>query len=267
MIKKTKFNVLLPSLILLLSMYPNNVTGQDLSEYKKDMVVHKGDTLPYRILLPLNYNPNVKYPLILFLHGSGERGNDNNLQLTHGADLFLKESVRQEYPAVIVFPQLAKDHQWTYLVSDQESSPGELIYPIKKTKVKHQELLKVLIKTLKKNFNLDKNRFYVGGLSLGGMGTFEIVNQNPKMFAAAFPICGGANPEIATRINKPSWWIFHGVDDVVVPARYSQQMYDALIQVGADVKLSMYPGVNHDSWTNAFAEPDLLKWLFSKSLK
>ena len=87
-----------------------------------------------------------------------------------------------------------------------------------------------------------------------------------KLFAAAFAICGGANPKIAERISDTSWWIFHGEEDNVVPAKYSQQMYDALIEEDADVKLTMYPDVNHDSWTNAFAEPELLKWLFSKSL-
>lgn len=244
----------------------NKVLSQDLSMYKKDVFTSKKGNLPYRILLPKNYNPNVKYPLILFLHGSGERGNDNELQLTHGADLFLKASVRRDYPAVVVFPQLANDHFWSSFESDRNANPRTFVYPEKPKKVTHQELLKGLIKDLKKQFSLDANRLYVGGLSLGGMGTFEIVYNNPNVFAAAFPICGGANPKIAKNISDPSWWIFHGADDVVVKAAYSQQMYDALKAENADAKITIYPNVNHDSWTNAFAEPDLLKWLFSKSL-
>ena len=252
-------------LLIMTAISFNPINGQDLSEYKADMLTQKNDTLPYRILLPKNYNPNVKYPLIIFLHGSGERGKDNNLQLTHGADLFLKASVRQDYPAVVVFPQLADDHLWSSF-EGSTSADTNFSYPEKPGKVKHQELLKALLKKLQKQFSLDSTRFYVGGLSLGGMGTFEIVYNNPKTFAAAFPICGGANPKIAKRLGKPSWWIFHGADDVVVPAKYSQQMFDALKAENVDVKLSIYPDVNHDSWTNAFAEPDLLKWLFSKSL-
>lgn len=266
MIKKLLFRILSLSLLILSITFSNNLQAQDMSEFKKDMLIVKGDTLPYRILLPKNYNPNVKYPLILFLHGSGERGNDNTLQLTHGGTLFLKESIRREYPAVVVFPQLAKNHYWSSFESNNTNTSRSFAYPEKPKKVKHQELLKSLIKKLKKEFSLDNDRFYVGGLSLGGMGTFEIIYNNPKLFAAAFPICGGANPKIAKRISNPSWWIFHGADDVVVPAEYSQQMHDALKQQGADVKLSIYPSVKHDSWTNAFAEPDLLKWLFSKSL-
>lgn len=252
--------------MLFLAFSFSTIMGQDLNDYKRDLLVSKSDTLPYRVLLPKNYNPNIKYPLILFLHGSGERGNDNNLQLTHGADLFLKASVRENYPAVVVFPQLANDHLWSNFEADRADTSTTFDYPEKPGKVKHQELLKALLKKLRKQFSLDHKRFYVGGLSLGGMGTFEIVYNNPKTFAAAFPICGGANPKIAKRISAPSWWIFHGADDVVVPAKYSQQMYNALKANKADVTLSIYPEVQHDSWTNAFAEPDLLKWLFSKSL-
>ena len=101
---------------------------------------------------------------------------------------------------------------------------------------------------------------------MGGMGTFDAVKQNPNLFAAAFAICGGAHPKIAKRISATSWWIFHGEEDDVVPAKYSQQMHDALKEENADVKLTMYTNVKHDSWTNTFAEPELLKWLFSKSL-
>jgi predicted peptidase len=245
----------------------NSASGQDLSMYKKDIFTSKKGNLPYRVLLPKNYNPNVKYPLILFLHGSGERGNDNKAQLTHGADLFLKEPVRQNYPAVVVFPQCATDDSWSNYKWSMINGKPDIKYSETVDKIKHQELLKGLVKKLKKDFNLDSNRLYVGGLSMGAMGTFDMVKANPKLFAAAFAICGGANPKIAKRISKPSWWIFHGTDDDVVPAKYSQQIYDALKEVDADVKLTMYPGVKHDSWTNAFAEPDLLKWLFSKSLK
>jgi len=257
------------TLIVLLSMLSisfNPMTGQDLSEYKADRIVYKGDTLPYRLLLPKDYNPNVKYPLILFLHGSGERGDDNAMQLTHGAKLFLKESIRTDYPAVVVFPQCAAEDSWSNYEYTTIDGQPDITYSATVDKIKHQELLKGLVKKLKKDFNLDTTRLYVGGLSMGGMGTFDMVKANPKMFAAAFAICGGANPKIAKRISKPSWWIFHGEDDAVVPVEYSQKIYDALKVEGADVKLTIYPGVNHDSWTNAFAEPDLLKWLFSKSL-
>lgn len=106
---------------------------------------------------------------------------------------------------------------------------------------------------------------YVGGLSMGGFGTFELVRRNPKLFAAAFPICGGANPITAKKMKHLDWWVFHGEADKVVPPRYSTQMVDAMKKDGLSVKYSLYPGVGHNSWDNAFAEPELLPWLFSKS--
>lgn len=239
--------------------------AQNFEAYKKERIILKGDTLPYRILLPKNFETNVSYPLIIFLHGSGERGNDNNLQLTHGANLFLNESVRNKYPAIVVFPQCALNYTWSNYKRDKKTNEIVFNYQ-KRDKIKHQELLKTLIKVLQNKYQLDANRFYIGGLSIGGMGTFEAVKQNPNLFAAAFPICGGANPEIAKYLNKTSWWIFHGAEDNVIPVKYSQQMYDALKNKNADVKLTIYPNVKHGSWNNAFAEPDLLSWLFSKSL-
>jgi len=99
---------------------------------------------------------------------------------------------------------------------------------------------------------------------MGGMGTFETVKNNPKLFAAAFPICGGAHPDIASELTGPRWWIFHGEDDTVVKPENSVNIYEAMKAENIDVRLSLYPEVGHDSWTNAFAEPNLLEWLFSQ---
>ena len=100
---------------------------------------------------------------------------------------------------------------------------------------------------------------------MGGMGTFEVVRRNPKMFAAAFPICGGANPEISKRLKKLDWWVFHGDADEVVPEKCSADMVNAMKEQGVQVTYTVYEGVGHNSWDNAFAEPELLSWLFSQS--
>ncbi|KAA3629876.1 MAG: phospholipase, partial [Bacteroidetes bacterium] len=111
------------------------------------------------------------------------------------------------------------------------------------------------------------SRVYIGGLSMGGMGTFEMVRRHPGVFAAAFPICGGAHPATAEAIKDVSWWIFHGAKDQVVLPKYSEEMYKSLKAAGADVKFTLYPDANHNSWDPAFAEKDLMEWLFSKSRK
>lgn len=248
-----------------LFLFCTQLMAQDLSAYQKRVFVKNGDSIPYRLLLPKNYNPSEKYPLLLFLHGSGERGNDNEAQLVHGSSLFLKEDVRNNQKAIVVFPQCAANSSWAKIdVQGDIPNRGFVFYEDAEV-TKDMLLLEGLLKYLKKNYKLDKNRMYVGGLSMGGMGTFELVKRNPKMFAAAFPICGGANPKISKKLNKLDWWVFHGDADQVVPEKYSAQMVEAMKDLNINIKYTVYPGVGHNSWDNAFAEPELLSWLFSKS--
>lgn len=240
--------------------------AQDKSAYEKHWLVKGGDTLPYRLLLPKNYDASKEYPLILFLHGSGERGNDNEAQLVHGWKLFLQDSIRENYPAIVVFPQCSKNSYWSNVDFryDTVTKKRTFLFPEKGEPTVAMRLLIDLLDELEDKYKLDDDRFYVGGLSMGGMGTFELVRRKPKMFAAAFPICGGANPLTAKKLKRPSWWIFHGLKDDVVPPELSQQMADAIKAKGAEVKLTLYPAANHNSWDPAFAEKDLLPWLFAQ---
>lgn len=239
--------------------------AQDKSLFKKEMYVSGNDTLPYRILLPLNYDASKKYPLILFLHGAGERGNDNETQLMHGSSLFLRDSIRKKYPAIVIFPQCRENSYWSN-VHRFEDKHGEerYIYQTGGKPTLDMDLLQRLLKKIIKEYPVEKKQIYAGGLSMGGMGTFEIVWRNPKMFAAAFPICGGADVASAKRFKKVHWWIFHGAKDDVVLPQFSQRIVDALEKINADVKFTLYLEANHNSWDNAFAEPELLPWLFSK---
>ncbi|MAU25810.1 MAG: phospholipase [Muricauda sp.] len=239
--------------------------SQEPSPYKKKVFESERGTMPYRLLLPEDYDATKKYPLVLFLHGSGERGNDNEAQLVHGSGLFLKEDVRKKYPAIVVFPQCAANDSWAKVDVKGEWGNREFVFFDDAEPTRAMELLEELIDYLKDQYPIDSKRMYVGGLSMGGMGTFELVRRNPRTFVAAFPICGGANPEIAKKLRKTAWWVFHGEADNVVPPKYSTQMVRALEDVGAEVRYSLYPDVGHDSWTNTFAEPDLLSWLFSRS--
>lgn len=243
----------------------SSLHAQDLSLYQKKYFVYNNDTLPYRILLPLNYDASKKYPLILFLHGSGERGNDNEAQLIHGSKLFLRDSIRQNYPAIVIFPQCRQQSYWSN-VHRFEDKHGEerFVYQTGGQPTLDMDLLQRLLKKIIKEYPVEKKQIYVGGLSMGGMGTFEVVWRNPKLFAAAFPICGGADVASAKRFKKIHWWIFHGAKDDVVMPQFSQRIVTALEKFNADVKFTLYPEANHNSWDNAFAEPGLMPWLFSK---
>jgi predicted peptidase len=130
------------------------------------------------------------------------------------------------------------------------------------------QLVSKLIDSFAQTPQVDKNRIYIGGLSMGGMGTFEMLWRKPDFFAAAFPICGGGDPDkVSTYAKGFPIWVFHGAQDKTVPVSNSRLMVNSLKKAGADVKYSEYPSVAHDSWNNAFAEPDLLEWLFKHRRK
>lgn len=243
--------------------------AQDMSLYKKEWLINGTDTLPYRILMPENYNPAKKYPVIFFLHGAGERGNDNEKQLVHGGKLFLKDSIRKNYPAIVVFPQCSEKSFWSSVAFKYDTIIKKRSFEFSATAqptIAMQLLLKLTGKILKE-FPVKKDQVYVMGLSMGGMGTFELVNRKQHTFAAAIPICGGGDPATAGALAKTKWWVFHGAkDDVVLPV-YSDIMVDALKKTKAFVKYTVYPDANHNSWDPAFAEPGLLYWLFSNKKK
>jgi predicted peptidase len=237
--------------------------AQSLNLYLKKWLIEDHDTLPYRLLLPKDFNPSKAYPLILFLHGAGERGNDNEKQMIHGSGLFLKNDIRDQFPAIVVFPQCAENSYWSnvkFITNDSGKRKFEFQKEGELTKA--MDLVQKLMKQLLQEYRIEKKQIYVGGLSMGGMGTFEIVRRNPKMFAAAFPICGGANPATAKKLKKTAWWVFHGAKDNVVPPEYSEQIVAALMKQKASVKFTLYPDANHNSWDVAFAEKDLIPWLF-----
>ncbi len=235
---------------------------------KNEFAFAEGKILPYRILYPDNYDKSKKYPLILFLHGAGERGKDNEKQLMHGAKLFLAEENRKNFPAIVVFPQCPGESFWASSRIDRTTQPvkfeldysGEANWPLTAA----NELVKKIIN----EEAVDRSRVYITGLSMGGMGTFESVYRYPQLYTAALPICGGGDVKnYDKRIKKTAFWVFHGAADAVVDPKLSREMVDKLKSLKTEVKYSEYPGVNHNSWDNAFAEPDYMGWMFQHKKK
>ncbi len=232
---------------------------------KKEFSTKEGNVLLYQILYPENYDPKVKYPVILFLHGAGERGNDNVAQLTHGSKLFLNEQNRKKYPAIVIFPQCPKESFWSSIKIDRTKASYSFDFTYNDELNWPTQAAVDLVKSLVKEKKADKKRLYIMGLSMGGMGTMEVVSRYPKMFAAAAPICGGADLTLVKKYAKKlPFWVFHGDADAVVPVSNSRKLVEALNALKANVTYSEYPGVNHNSWDNAFAEPEFLAWFFSK---
>lgn len=247
------------NLVIILFMISNS-NAQDLNLYEKDIYIHENDTLNFRILKPLNYDSNKQYPVHLFLHGSGERGNDNVSQLVHGGKLFLKKENREQYNSWVIFPQASKNDWWGH------SEPYKFNYDVKESK--DMNLVVKLMDSFAERNDVDNNKIYVSGLSMGGMGTFVILNLRPNMFAAATPICGDGDPSLVSNYaKKVPIWIFHGSDDKTVHPNESLKMAKAIISSGGSPKITFYENVDHGSWNNAFAEKYFLKWIHSKTKK
>lgn len=246
--------------IFCLILFSNSIKSQtDL--FEKREFTYKGKTLPYRILFPENYNKSIDYPLVVFLHGAGERGTDNEKQLVHGSKLFTDDFNRKKFPAIVVFPQCPQQGYWAPIKARENG----FSYVKDAKPTEPMQLVIRLIQELKKKESVDKNRMYVLGLSMGGMGTFDLICRYPREFAAAVPICGGVNTDRLKKIRKMPLRIYHGADDNLVSPEHSKSAYNELQLQGAkQVELIIFPGVGHGSWDPAFAQPDFLSWLFEK---
>ena len=244
----------------------SNLYAKDLNLFEDLIFVSETDTLNYILLMPLDYDPNKQYPVHLFLHGAGERGSDNSSQLTYVDNLFLKKENREQYKSWVILPQCPNDDRWPSLSSDNEWNNN---FEKKTTKPnKSLGLVMKLMDTFIERKQVNKRKVYVSGLSMGGMGTFEILYRRPDMFAAATPICGNGIAAFAKRYaTKVSVWVFHGSDDKVVQPKHSLKMAKAIIASGGSPNMTLYENVGNDSWNNAFAEPNFLKWIHSKSKK
>ncbi|RYG03966.1 MAG: phospholipase [Chitinophagaceae bacterium] len=242
------------------------LSAQENSPYLKKQFVSGTDTLNYRILYPEKYDPSKKYPLILFLHGAGERGKNNEAQLKHGGAYFTQKVNRKKFPAIVVIPQCPFTDFWARITLNfkEEDSLGRLVFPGNVPIGKTLGSVSRLMDSLAETNSVNKSKIYIGGLSMGGMATFEMLWRKPKFFAAAFAICGGGNAEKVSEYG-PGFpiWVFHGDQDPTVKVSNSRLMVNALRKAGAKVRYTEYPGVLHNSWLNAFAEKGLMPWLMS----
>ena len=235
--------------------------GQNEFE-KKVYVTASNDSLNYRLLRPEVEQEGEKYPLVLFLHGSGERGSDNEKQLFHGSQMWLNPVNRENYPAFVLVPQCPESGYWAYTDRPSSFEPDQMPSDIPLSPV--FRTLKELIDTYLAMPQVDKKRVYVIGLSMGAMGTYDLAVRYPEIFAAAIPICGTVNPTRLSAAKDVKFRIFHGDADTVVPVSGSRQAYKALKAAGADVEYIEFPGVTHGSWNPAFTQPDFMSWLFSQ---
>lgn len=218
-----------------------------------------GHTLKYRIHIPEDLDPEERYPLILFLHGAGERGDDNMVQLTHGAFTILSYTQETDNPAIIVAPQCPAEMRWVNTRYDARSHtmPELPTLPMRLA----MELLEEIVATQP----VDDDRIYVTGLSMGGFAVWDILQRQPERFAAAIPICGGGDPTYAERIRDVPTWVFHGTLDTTIVPQRSREMVDAIRRAGGRPSYTEYGDLGHDAWTRTYDSEMVLEWLFDQS--
>lgn len=232
-----------------LEKYINTLT---FHEYKEgDMV------LPYRLSVPADYKEK-KYPVVMFLHGAGERGNDNDLQLRTALPVFL-ESNPVVRDAIYVIPQCALEKQWV-------NTPwAQVDYSVEEVEETWYlaSAVKVLLSVCEE-YNADCDRRYVFGISMGGYGTWDAIMRHGDLFAAAMPICGGADPTQAEKVKDIPIHTFHGNVDSAVPVQGTRHMVEAIKALGGKIIYTEYEGVDHNSWDPACSFEGIGEWMFSQ---
>jgi len=231
----------------------DTLTSQSSLFTYQQYINEKGDSLNYRHLLS-DYDTNSKYPLVICLHGAGERGNDNEAQLKWGVKNFTSDNIMKIHPSIVLAPQCPKNMSWGNFSEDDMS-----LLP---SPTKPMQLLIELVKKTINTMPVDVNRIYITGLSMGGIGTFDAISRYPDLFAAAVPVCGGGDVTKANIIAKIPIWVFHGVRDTTLSAKLSQNMINALIKEGAEPGFTLYPEVGHFSWIAAYSDPMMMEWLY-----
>jgi predicted peptidase len=219
-------------------------TGRGIELTSEPLDEDQTEELQFWLYLPKDYDDDAEEgaPLMLFLHGAGERGDNIDKVKFHGPPKLCLQ--QEDWPFVTVSPQCPTGRWWN---TDQ---------------------LGILLDKIVETYNIDEDRIYVTGLSMGGYGTWALTAQTPERFAAAAPICGGGEPEKADQLVDLPIWAFHGGADGVVPPERSEAMVDAIKAAGGEkIKLTIYPGVGHNSWTETYANPDLYEWMLSLKRK
>ncbi len=203
---------------------------------EKTKIVRK-TTINYLLWLPSDYKKdNSKtYPLLIFLHGSGERGDSLELVKLNGPPSFVEN--RPDFPFIMVSPQCPKDTWW------------------------NTEDLQLMLEKIKHKYRIDATRIYLTGLSMGGFGTWAWACSYPNQFAAIVPVCGGGDIQFARELKTTPVWAFHGDADPIVPVKRTIEMVEAVNTNGGSARMTIYPGVGHDSWVNAYNETELYTWL------
>ena len=222
-------------LIILLTAMIKQISAQNQTKEKAKIV--RKTTMHYLLWLPSDYKKDKTktFPILIFLHGSGERGDSLELIKKHGPPSFVEN--HPDFPFITISPQCPKGKRW------------------------NTEELQIMLEKLQKKYRIDPTRIYLTGLSMGGFGTWAWACSYPDQFAAIAPVCGGGDIQFAGTLKNTPVWAFHGDVDPVVPVKRTIEMVEAVNAKEGSARMTIYPEVGHDSWVNAYNDQELYKWL------
>lgn len=233
---------------------PDVLSRYEARSYTDD----EGETLPYRLYVPGPYDPRNRYPLVVYLHGSADRGRDNFSHIMYDcvADVLSRSSVQVAHPSFVLAPQASQGTQWGFYIGNP--APADLVVGT--------------IQQLEREFSIDPNRIYLTGFSMGGMGTFYLIGRYPGLFAAAVPLAGGGDPAIARTITRIPLWAFHGDHDIFVPISGqvrdgltvygTRNMIEAVRAAGGAPRYTEMKAYGHLISCWVIRKPELIQWLF-----
>jgi predicted peptidase len=214
-----------------------------------------GESMPYRLFIPVSYDSSKQYPIVVWLHGAIGRGNDNRRNISGanelGSHLWTSEASQKNNPCFVVAPQCPDTSLW--VSNDGIDTPADQL-----------DAVVELLGELRHAYNIDSDRVYVAGQSMGGVAVWEIIARYPAIFAAALPLCGIGNTYKASSMTHTAIWAFHGTADSVIPVKHSREMIQAVKKAGGHPKYTEYRGVGHEVWKIAFKEKNLLRWVFAQ---
>lgn len=221
---------------------------------------YKDEAFKYRLLKPAKIEDGKKYPVVLFLHGAGERGDDNSKQLKYFPEWIASAERREKYPCFVIAPQCRERKMWAAARWGARES-----MPMPKEPSDQMKVALGILDHVIKTYPVDESRQYLTGLSMGGYGSWELAMRMPDRFAAVAPICGGGDEKQADKLVKIPIWAWHGDADEAVPVERSRRMIEAIKKAGGSPKYTELAGVGHDSWTKAYKDEEgVVPWLFEQ---
>lgn len=258
------------SFVFVWTMFASVLAGRSLnaSEFQVAEIKFSGgrytnEVFTYLVLHPLDVEDGKKYPLLFFLHGAGERGNDVQKLLPHLPTQMAKNEWRERFPCYMVIPQCRAGEQWVAQPWSEKKS-----VPMAETPTEQMTMAVAVLEQSLKSLPVDRNRVYLTGLSMGGYGAWELAMRRPELFAAVAPVCGGGDETQAARLKEIPVWAAHGEADTVVWPVRSRRMVEAIREAGGNVRYTEYPGVGHNSWTPFYSNPEgVIPWMFQQVRK